>query len=345
MPASAVITGPVAIGIDIGGTKIAGALVMSEPSGGVRLESTLKVPTPTTTDAFVEALKLLVRDLMQVASQEFNVRVQAIGVATAGTVNSDEGVIMGSTGNLPAIKPPFAIGALLKSAFGIPVHVENDANAAAYGEYHLARLSRPHLKQMLMITLGTGVGTGLIIDRKMYRGAHFCAGEGGHIAIGMNQQRLCTSGRYDTWESYASGTGLLITAKAMAAQCNDPDTLKALIAPESGETADPETLTNRRLMAAVSEGNPLAIQILESWHDHVALGLVSILNVLDPELTIIGGGLGPFVDLDKLAKRIRQRLMAPTDTLQLVMAQLGNTAGLVGASKLALEADDALVKA
>ncbi|MEB3205806.1 MAG: ROK family protein [Vampirovibrionales bacterium] len=321
-----------AIGIDIGGTKINAALVVTEPSGEFRQEAFERISTPTQTDAFVEALKGLVEQVIANARSYGLPTPQSIGVATAGIVNSDEGVIMGSTGNLPAIKPPFAIGPLLKEAFKLPVHVENDANAAAYGEYQLARLSRPTLKNMLMITLGTGVGTGLIIEGKLYRGAHFCAGEGGHIAIGMDNKRLCTSGRYDTWESYASGTGLAITAREIAAAHPDVN----LVADLTGDLPV-EELSTHRLMVALMNENPIAKEIVNLWHQHVALGLVSLLNVLDPELTIIGGGLGASIDLNHLNALLKQRLMAPPITLQVALAQLGNNAGLFGASRLALE--------
>jgi glucokinase len=257
-----------------------------------------------------------------------NESVAAVGIATAGMVDSQEGAIIGSTGNLPAIKGIVPLKRVLEDRLHLPVHVENDANAAAYGE--MVAGGAKGFRTVLMVTLGTGVGTGIVVNGSMLRGAHYSAGESGHIALSLERQRACTCGRWDCWEAYASGPGLKQTADAMLehAPKHHPSPLKAKQMAE-------EYISTHDIIAAFNEGDPLAKDMLDLWHSHIAVGLGSLINVLDPEVVVIGGGMAPFVDFNKLSDRTLERAMPKS--INIVPATLGNRAGILGAAFLALK--------
>jgi len=308
-----------AIGLDIGGTKISAARV-SLKNGMTEFS---RVDTPQHGQAFVEAIEGLVRPLQESA----HAAPLCLGIASAGTINSDTGEIFGATGNLPALREIGPLRQTLEKHLGIPVYLENDANAAAYGEARMGA-AKGH-SEMLMVTLGTGVGTGFLIHDHMVRGAHFSAGEGGHICISMNQDRLCTCGKWDCWETYASGTGLAETARRQLAVA--PNAEGSLILMAAGTIAQ---VTTHHVIDAFKNKDFIAQEIMDIWHKHIGTGLGSLLNVLDPQITVIGGGMAQFVDYAKLLAFTRERAMYRD--VQLVPAQLGNQAGIMGAALLAL---------
>jgi glucokinase len=279
-------------------------------------------PTPTDSESFLNTLV----DMIQRLHAEH--QVSTVGIATAGVVDSIHGRILGSTGNMPALKNLSNLKELLENKTGLPVHVENDANAAAYGEWRsgAARGSQ----NMFAITLGTGVGMGIVFNGQMYRGSHFYAGEGGHIAIGYKRERKCTCGRWDCWEAFASGTGLQTTAELAveAAPERAQQEFKARYC-QNGE------VTTYAVIAAWKENNHIGVQIMDEWHNHIAVGLSSLINVMDPDIIVVGGGLAQFVDFNLLLERTRERSMS--HAFKLVPAELGNHAGLVGAAYLAIE--------
>jgi glucokinase len=320
-----------AIGIDIGGTKINGGTI--RVSDQAALQANLgtvydlqNLATPTKTEPFLEALTTIIANLKNTSKPP----IQCVGISTAGMVDPNRGMILGSTGNLPAVIGPFNLKATLEERTGLKVHVENDANAAAYGEYRAG--AAQGYRNVLMITLGTGVGGGVVVEGKLVQGAHFSGGEVGHIAIGHDKKRQCTCGRWDCWEAYASGTGLALTTREMLkSQAHRPE-VKALLKDDTIEE-----IGTHALIAAVGEKNPFAIEIMDLWHEHIAVGLGSIMNVLDPEMVVIGGGMAQFVDFEKLKKALSQRVMVPIESVHLEPAVLGNHAGMIGAAFLALE--------
>src|SRR3989338_5810321 len=182
------------MGVDIGGTKIACALV----SGGRLATPVFTIQTPRGE----KILNVAEKFYEKVAKKYL---ISGIGISTAGMV-SDEGRIVGSTGNIPGWQGT-KVKEILQKKYKLPVVVENDANAAAYAEYQIgsARGANP----LLMITLGTGIGGGVVVNGRLVRGAHFAGGEIGHIKLSYTKQRWCTCSRYDCFEAYASGNGLL----------------------------------------------------------------------------------------------------------------------------------------
>lgn len=323
-----------AIGLDIGGTKISAAPLsevqlntMDLALMGHPLPGTQTLPTPTHTQAFLDNLVTIVKQCQEAGGNP----KAPIGIASAGIVNHKSGEILGSTGNLPAVSySPFPIAQLISERVGVPVHVENDANAAAYGEAKIG--AAKGYQNVVMITLGTGVGCGLVVNGKLIRGAHFSAGEAGHMRISITNDRHCTCGRLGCWEIYASGTGLATTARRDLAELGKSDEVKALLA---GKTLD--EFGTHDLVAGFKAGHPLAIQLMDKWHFLIAVGLGSLMNVLDPEVVVIGGGMAKFVEIPRLKKYLDERVMGEMHKTPIAMAQLGNQAGLIGAACLALE--------
>lgn len=307
----------VAVGVDIGGTKISAARVTLQDG----IKEFEKTDTPVKGKEFVAAIKNLVEPLVETGD------VQCIGIASAGTVNSNTGEIFGATGNLPALREIGSLREILESELKLQVFVENDANAAAYGEARLGSASG--MSEILMITLGTGVGTGFLVHDELVRGAHFSAAEGGHIAISMSNERLCTCGKWDCWETYASGNGLAETARRELSCA--PNAESSLIMSEVKTIKD---VTTKEVVSAWRSGDNIAQEAIDKWHYHIATGLGSLLNVLDPEITVVGGGMAKFVDFEKLLNHTRNRSMYKD--IRIAPAKLGNRAGIMGAALLAL---------
>jgi glucokinase len=290
----------------------------------------MSIPTPKNPEAFLEALSTMVNTLRQGKEQD----IQAVGVATAGIVDPNRGMILGSTGNLPAISAPFNLQGALEERTGCSIYIENDANAAAYGEYRSG--AALGARNVLMITLGTGVGGGIVLGGKMLHGSHFSAGEVGHIAINSEKNRQCTCGRWECWEAYASGTGLGKTFReTVQARFGSQEAIEVL---QCAGVKSIEALTTHHLVRASQEGFSLAKDVMALWHHHIAVGLGSLMNVLNPEVVVIGGGMNPFVDMEHLKEELSHRVMVPVETTRITKALLGNYAGMVGAAYLAIEA-------
>lgn len=308
-----------AIGLDIGGTKISAAKLNTQTG----IESFNKTQTPADGRAFIGAILELVTPYL-----EGDEKPECLGIATAGTVNSTTGEIFGATGNLPALRQIGSLKELLEKQLEIPVFVENDANAAAYGEARAG--AAIGFNDVLMITLGTGVGTGFLVNNQMVRGAHFSAGEGGHIAIAKNKQRLCTCGRWDCWETFASGTGFTKTAHL---ELEAAPNAKSSLIMKAGKPIN--KVTSYDVIEAFKQGDFIAQDVMRRWHEDIAIGLGSLLNVLDPEITVVGGGMAQVVDFDLLSQLTQERSMY--NPIKLVPAQLENKAGIIGAAYLALD--------
>ena len=292
------------MGVDIGGTKIAYALVSS---------GRLVTPVKTVQTPRGEKILSVVGKIYENFSRKY--LISGIGISTAGMV-SDDGRIVGSTGNIPGWQGT-KVKEILQKKYRLPVVVENDANAAAYAEYQIgsARGANP----LLMITLGTGVGGGVVVNGKLVRGAHFAGGEIGHIKLSYTKQRLCTCGRYDCLEAYASGNGLLALIKHYF-----PDRYKKI--------------TTRDLFK-LSKNNILAMRAIEDWHFYIAEGICNLFQVFDPEKIILSGGLSEQVDLKYLNKQVaKQVLPALEKAIRIEKSVLNNDAGLLGASLLAGQA-------
>lgn len=306
-----------AIGIDIGGTKIAGALV--DAQGAIILEE--RVPSPAgDPDAMVDAVVGLIERLS--ADHE----VIGAGVAAAGFIDADQSTIIYAP-NISWRNEPFK--AKLEAKLNIPVIIENDANAAAWAEFRYG--AGRGYKHMIMLTIGTGVGGAVIADSRMLRGGFGIAGELGHIRVVPNGL-LCGCGQHGCLESYASGSALLRAAKALAASGEPEGQRLREIESEAGQ------LTGLEVYKAILENDPGALRVLRELGSWLGQAIGSLVAVLDPEMVVIGGGVSAAGDLllDPIREAYRAHLPAQgfRPELKITAAEFVNDAGVVGAADL-----------
>ena len=249
--------------------------------------------------------------------------IDTIGIGAPGSINPFTGVIAVSN-NLRFENVP--MGKMLSERLGRDVFLENDANAAAYGEF-LAGAGRG-TKDMVAITLGTGVGGGIIIDGKLFAGSNLAGGELGHTVIVHNGEQ-CTCGRKGCWEAYASATGLInLTKKYMEA---NPDSKMWELC-----GGDINNASGRTAYDGMRAGDKAANEVVDLYEDYVACGITNMINIFQPEVLCIGGGISK--EGDTLLNPIKDKVCADRFTKNVEkqttvkIAELGNDAGIIGAA-------------
>ncbi len=311
------------IGIDLGGTNISAGVVDEEFNILAKAKTRTNCP---------RAAKLIADDMAKTAIEAATKAgisiddVEWIGVGSPGTANSDTGVIEYSN-NLGFLNTPLA--ALIQETINKPVYVENDANAAAYGEF-LAGAAKGS-NSAVCITLGTGVGGGIIIDKKIYAGFNYAGAELGHTVIEVDGAQ-CSCGRKGCFEAYSSATGLIrMTKEAMEAD-KSSKMFEMVKAEEDGR------VTGRLAFDAMRAGDKSAQEVVDKYIKYLAVGLTNMINIFQPEILCIGGGvcnegdalLLPVKEL--VAKEVYTK-NSPKNT-EIVIAKLGNDAGIIGAAFL-----------
>jgi glucokinase len=307
------------LALDIGGTKIAGGIVDAE--GALLQRATVPTEAPHGSARIIANALKLARDLLQSHQQISPIPVVALGVGSVGQIDFAAGRVVLATSALPGWA-----GTCLKSALGselgLPTFVENDANAAAYGEYR-AGAARGY-RHVVCLTLGTGIGGGVIADGQLLRGATGGAAELGHVAVELDGDP-CPCGHRGCLEAYSSGSALLRYAK---------NRLESLPAGAASVLASHPSLTGPIIFnAAVHGGDRLAQDIVERFCRYLANGLVSFQFAFDPECIVLGGGVSSVGEL--LLHGIRRALPEQDRHIRLLLASLGNDAGLIGAALLA----------
>ncbi|MEY4993699.1 MAG: hypothetical protein RIS82_821 [Actinomycetota bacterium] len=306
------------IGIDIGGTKIAGALV--DETGAIVRET--RVPTPVEDpSALVDAVVEVVNDL------KTGHEVLGAGVAMAGFIDAAQSSVIYGTNfgwkNYP-------LKTEIEAKLDIPVIIENDANAAAWAEYRFGA-GQGH-QHMVMLTLGTGVGGAVIVDGRMLRGGFGVAGELGHMRVVPNGVE-CGCGQFGCIESYASGTALVRTARELVASGDPAGARLAELAASAGE------LTGVQVYEAIVEGDPGACKLLADVGSWTGQAIASLSAILDPEIVVIGGGVSAAGELllGSIREAYRKHMPAAgfRPELKIVTAEFVNDAGVVGAADLA----------
>lgn len=296
--------GTSAVGIDVGGTKIAAGVVGAD---GV-IRHRLRTETPGDAAATTRALLDVVRSL---AARE---DIGAVGIGVPGFVDRVAGEVLVA----PNLAWPHEdVAALLHAETGLAAVLENDATAAAWGEYRFGAARGGG--EVLMITVGTGIGGGLVVDGVPYRGARGMAGEIGHLRV-VPDGLPCGCGSRGCWEVYASGSALARRAR------------------EEGLVGAGDPHPGRTVGAAVAAGDALALALVAELGDWLGQGLASLVNVLDPGLVLVGGGVADVGDvlLDPLRSSLSAHLSGGTRAAPAVVrAELGNDAGLVGVADLA----------
>ena len=301
------------LGIDIGGTKIAGGVV----SEGAAVGETFLLPTRA-----AEGYDVSVAQVYAVIERLFTDSITAIGVCAPGPLNPKTGVVINPP-NLPGwSNVPLAHD--VAARFGVPCRVENDANAACLAEtlFGAAR----GCSSVFYVTWSTGVGAGIVLDRKIYHGKNGFAAEGGHVTIDYASDAVCNCGSLGCIEVMASGTAMAERAERLMA--DDPAT--SLVSPVTAEM----------IGRAAAAGDLLALHVLDESALMMGAWLGSMISILDPDIIVIGGGVAQIGE--PLFSRLRK--IAPTRTINqfaestpIVPAQLGSNVGILGAAAVVME--------
>lgn len=317
------------IGIDLGGTNIAAAVVNNE----FKIVKKMSVPTGASREAglIMDDMAALCKKVCSEAGIDFS-EIEAIGIASPGVANHTDGVVEYSC-NLPFRK--FPICAELGKRLGMTnIHVENDANAAAWGEAVAG--AAKGTKSSVMITLGTGVGGGVIIDGKVFSGSNYAGAELGHIVIEVGG-RQCGCGRRGCWEAYSSATGLIKMTAEKIAECEESGrkTVMTDMVKKYGR------VSGRTAFDGYRAGDEAAREVVDTYIEYLASGLASMINIFQPEVLSIGGGIsgeGQFlVDLVMpIINKERYGGDFVDNKTEIRIAQLGNDAGIVGAAFLGI---------
>ena len=311
------------IGIDVGGTNLKAGLVDEQ----YRIVAVEKMPMCWEgAEKFALDLTNLAEALVTGAGRLGREQVESIGIGLPGQVDNRSGVVV-RTVNIPIRNLPLVD--LIHRNWEIPVFLGNDADCAALGEfYHFPDRT---IRDLLLVTLGTGIGTGLIIDGKIRRGVNGCAGEGGHMVI-VSGGELCTCGRRGCWERYASASALVrMTQEAMEQHAES-----AMWAAAEGKL---EKVDGRTAFTAAKQGDGAGKAVVDRYIEYLADGMANLINLLQPEVICIGGGVSHEEDewllhpLQHRVEELRYDKDAAVHTI-LCKARLGNDAGIIGAALL-----------
>lgn len=285
-----------ALALDVGGTKIYSAII---DENGNFLSEIEKYHTPKDLQEIKDTFKSII------AKHEDEVDV--IAFSTAGAVNNEHTRAIGSTGNL--VKGYTTID-FQKLSTKKKVFVENDANCAAWAEHVLG--ASKGMPYSVMLTLGTGVGGGIIVDNKLYKGKSGSAGEM-HFKMYSDKRRPCTCGSWDCFEAYASGNGLKHTAEEV--------------------TGNPD-VTTYDVIDGLKSGDEKMVEAFNKWQNDILNGIIGLANLFDPDCVVLSGSMAQFVDVEYLEKEANSQIIV--QPIKVLMATTGNYAGMIGAGLLAL---------
>lgn len=312
--------GRVVIGVDLGGTNLRTAIL--SPDGSIldrHKEATHAA------DGWEKVVARLIENIKRqrtVAVQQ-GFDVAAVGVGAPGVIQADKGIVVKSPNfpdwnNLP-------LKDQLEKALGTPVFLENDANAAALGEQW--RGAGRGIRSMILLTLGTGVGGGIILDNKIWHGADGMAGEIGHMTL-IPDGRPCTCGNTGCLEMYASARGIVQSFR------------EALGKAASGVPDQIKQLSSEQVYEAAGAGNEIAVRVMKDMGRMLGIGIASLINIFNPERIVVGGGVKDAWPLFIGATReeiMKRAFAVPAQRTEIVLSQLGDDAGMVGAAAVAFD--------
>ena len=315
------------IGVDLGGTNIAVGIVDED----CKIIKKGSVPTKPErgADAIVQDMADLAKSLLLDLNLPIS-EVASVGVATPGTADTDRGIVVYAN-NVPFLHYPLAekLSSLLG---GIPAYIENDANAAAKAEAFAGVAAGAQFS--VMITLGTGLGGGIVLDGKVYSGFNYAGAELGHMVI-EKDGRQCSCGRRGCWEAYSSATGLVNITKDRVAEAVAAGKKSSIIDAIGG---DYSKISARTAFTAMKEGDALGAEIVDEYISYLACGIVNIINIFQPNVLSIGGGVCN--EGDNLMKPLLEKVWSETYSREgtpktdIKIAKLGNDAGIIGAAVL-----------
>ena len=309
------------IGVDIGGTNVKIALV--DFDGKIIYSNTVPTRAEMGYEAGVNNIKQAIKELMQETGESAKT-IEAIGFGLPGQIDYKEGIVK----NLPNIPGwvNIPLAKIIEDEFSIPTRLDNDVRCAALGELNFG--AGKGCENLICITVGTGIGSGIVLNGKLVRGASNAAGEIGHIKMDMTGGPLCGCGDYGCFEAYASGPAIVTMAK---------EYISGGKSAKYKEMATDGIITPYIVAQAALQGDAVSIQIFKQMGKIIGTGLSSVVNLLNPEKIIIGGGVADAgsILLDPIKATIADRAMPiQANAVQVVPAQLANTAGVIGASLL-----------
>ena len=307
------------IGIDVGGTNVKIALV--DDKGNILYSNSVPTRAEMGYEYTVNNIKQAIKDLMAETKAS---NIEGIGFDFPGHIDYKNGIVRLAP-NIPGwVNIP--IVQIIEDEFKIPTRIDNDVHCAALGELNFG--AGKGCENFICMTVGTGIGSGIVINGKLVRGASNAAGELGHIKLQMHDGPLCGCGDYGCMEAFASGPSIVAMAK---------EYLLSGKSTRFQEMANGGEITPYIVAQAALEGDPVAKRIFTKMGEYIGFGLASVVNLLNPERIIIGGGVADAGDilLDPIRETIKKRAMVVAGSaVEIVAAKLGNSAGVIGASLL-----------
>ena len=311
---------PLVFAADLGGTYLRVALV--DDSGKIHQQSKQRTPKGESPDCVVDALASAADNW----TTEGGRRIVAGSIMVPGAVDNQNAVVVQAP-NLPALTN-FPLKAVLEERLGWPVLLENDANAAAVGEMWLG--AARGCRDVVSVTLGTGVGGGVILDGELWRGAHGSAGEIGHTTVDPFAGLKCKCGNTGCLELFASATAIVRMTRE-----DLPRFPQSMLSREE--------LTAEKVYDAGRDGDELALSVFKKFGIYLGIGLANLINIIDPEIIVIAGGVVNGWDLfarDMLREVNERAVRATAAQVKIAAAQCGDNAGLLGAARLAFDRQD-----
>lgn len=313
----------VVLGLDLGGTNMVGAALTADGE----LLARCKIPTEAEGGP-IHVIDRMATCLSDVLSQSGRPRedVLAAGIGSPGPLNPETGVVY-TTPNLPGWKEVHVADELHKR-LGIPVFVDNDANSAAYGEYWLG--AGREFKDVICLTLGTGIGGGIILNNELLHGVDGSAAEIGHMTIEMNG-RKCGCGNHGCLEAYASATGIVNRTRD-AIQSGEKTVLTQMV-------PDLSKLTSKDVSTAMEQGDDLARRIIVETGEILGVGIATLVNLLNPQVVVLCGGVSAVGEplFEPIRRTVKKRAFeVPAARARIVPSELGDDAGVIGAAGVAL---------
>jgi glucokinase len=310
-----------AIGLDIGGTNIRGALV--DRNGNLSNWYERKTPKTGGRNVILDAISEVIENVMSNAKD-----VVGIGIGVAGLISHKEGIVRVSPNILFWKNEPLKNE--IEDLFGMNVEIDNDSNLAGYGEAHFGAGKRA--SSLIMLTLGTGLGGGIILDNKIFRGKDNTAAEIGHMTIKSDGLR-CVCGNTGCFEAYVSAAGIIERAKNLL-NSGAVSTLR------NKSNYNPENLTTLDICSEAIEGDKFSQNILDETGVYLGIGLSSLINLLNPEIIVIGGRIAecPYNFIEKGIEEAKRRTYGYESRMPIITkAKLGDRAGILGAGKLVFD--------
>ncbi len=318
---------PYYIGLDLGGTSIKAGVV--DQRGQILAQQSAATHGAQGPEPVIQTMAGLARAVASQAKLDID-QIQAVGIGSPGPIDFDRGVLV-SAPNLPAFKQ-VPIRGRIAQATGRPTVLENDANAAALAVYWVGVGKDPAVRDLVVLTLGTGVGGGVIVDGRVVHGGFHLAGEVGHMIVDPNGRR-CGCGQRGCLETYASASHMV--GRAMdAIHAGQPSTLNA-------STTSGRSITAKDIFQAAKAGDSLASQIVDQAAQYLGIACVNLCRLLDPQMVVLAGGM--VLAGDYLTDRVRSAFEAHDWAMagrrvRIMPAQLGSDAGLIGAAAVAWDA-------